>query len=742
MHFTQLSCYQLRALADLPTPTQITMEQFHFNHSLKNIPTSTKQQYRAAMGPKVESFLNRFRWFLYMSLAKLEPQAKETYGFPTSTPPPYVKEMIPFQEDFTKMIKNIEHRHTNDHFQANLKNTVKDIKRTDKIIITADKTRNLYTMPTEEYKKTLTNNVTSNYKKARETEVTRTNKNAANIAQELGIADRVDEFTRPPPFITIKDHKESFPGTKSYRLINPAKSNMGKVSKSILQNAVKNIRKKTGANLWTNTRDVIEWFNKIENKGNLNWMKFDIEQFYPSISKEMFNKTIDWAKNHHNFTDLELRTIYNVKESFLFLDNQPWRKKTTDNFDIAMGSYDGAECAELVGLFILNKIRDIIPHKHVGLYRDDGLAVLPGTQSEIERIKKRLHNLFKSFGLKIEVTAGMKVTDFLDIKLDLTTSTHRPHMKDNNQPIYINRKSNHPPNIKRQLPEMIGKRLSSLSSNQLIFEREKIPYQQALHAAGYKTNLDYSPPPPTTTGREGKKTRSRKVIYFNPPYCHSVKTNVGKKFLALIDKHFGDSPLKKFINRSTVKISYSTMPNIASIISKHNKKMLNKQPEPTEGAEIRTCNCNSRDTCPQNNNCLQKSVIYQAEVKHGNNRATYIGLTGGEFKTRLYQHRHDFKTRSRENATKLSKYVWEQADKGIDVRDKIKWSYIAKAPSYNTATRTCQLCTREKIEILYSEDQDLLNKRTEIGNKCIHKKWHTLSTYLDGRSNAENSQPN
>ena len=80
------------------------------------------------MGPKVESFLNRFRWFLYMSLAKLEPQAKETYGFPTSMPPPYVKEMIPFQEDFTKMIKNIEHRHTNDHFQANLKNTVKDIK--------------------------------------------------------------------------------------------------------------------------------------------------------------------------------------------------------------------------------------------------------------------------------------------------------------------------------------------------------------------------------------------------------------------------------------------------------------------------------------------------------------------------------------------------------------------------------------------------------------------------------------
>ena len=40
-----------------------------------------------------------------------------------------------------------------------------------------------------------------------------------------------------------------------------------------------------------------------------------------------------------------------------------------------MGSYDGAEVCELIGLFILNTLQDRFG-KDVGLYRDDGLAVI------------------------------------------------------------------------------------------------------------------------------------------------------------------------------------------------------------------------------------------------------------------------------------------------------------------------------------------------------------------------------
>ena len=718
------------------------MEQFHYNHSLRNIPTASAQQYKSAIIPKVSSFLNRLRWYIIFATSKIlstNPE-KKTYGFPSPNTAPTVPELVDFQNDLYKMVREIEFRETNNNFQANLKKTVKDIKKNPKVIIAADKTRNLYTMSTNDYRTTLSNNITSEYKKAKNSEINKTNRNAALIAKELGIADRVDEFTKPPPFITVKDHKPDFPDNKSYRLLNPAKSNLGKVSKQILQKAVKKIRKVTEANLWTNTADVQNWFNKTQNKDQLSFIKFDIEKFYPSITQNLFSKAITWAKEHYNFTDIELRTIHHTKEAYLFMDNKPWRKKTAVNFDVTMGSYDGAECCELVGLFLLNNIKQIIPNKQVGLYRDDGLAVVQGNNSQLKRMEKKLHQLFKSFNLKIEVTFGMKSTDFLDIILDLSTDSYRPHMKDNNKPVYIHSKSNHPPNIKRQLPVNIAKRISDLSSNELILHREKLPYQQALHEAGYNVNLDYTPPPPpppTTTQR--RRTRSRKTIYFNPPYCQNVKTNVGKKFLSLIDKHFANTPLEKYINRSTIKISYSTMPNIASIISSHNKKILNTELNLEEGAENRTCNCRYKNTCPQAENCLQESVIYKAEVTHIQGRAAYIGLTGGQFKTRYNLHTRSFRNRDHKNDTTLSQYIWKQTDKGIKFKwhpdpktnvAEIKWSYLATAPTYSTTTNTCILCNREKAEILYSDDPDLLNKRDEITSKCRHRKKFLLSSHL------------
>jgi hypothetical protein len=45
-------------------------------------------------------------------------------------------------------------------------------------------------------------------------------------------------------------------------------------------------------------------------------------------------------------------------------------------FDVTMGSYDGAEICELVGLFILSKLEAKFGKNQVGLYRDDGLAIL------------------------------------------------------------------------------------------------------------------------------------------------------------------------------------------------------------------------------------------------------------------------------------------------------------------------------------------------------------------------------
>ena len=49
------------------------------------------------------------------------------------------------------------------------------------------------------------------------------------------------------------------------------------------------------------------------------------------------------------------------------------KKTTTSAFDVTMGSYDGAEIRELVGLYLLSQPQNL--NISVRLYRDNGLAV-------------------------------------------------------------------------------------------------------------------------------------------------------------------------------------------------------------------------------------------------------------------------------------------------------------------------------------------------------------------------------
>ena len=134
---------------------------------------------------------------------------------------------------------------------------------------------------------------------------------------------------------------------------------------------------------------------------------------------------------------------------------------------------------------------------------------------------------------------------------------------------YINIESNHQPSIIKQLPLSIESRLSTLSSSEEIFV---ISSQDALDKSGYKHKLKYKVNIDTVSN---KKQRKRNIIWFNPPYSKNVKTNIGKIFLNLIKKHFPPHHKShKLFNRNTVKISYSCMRNIKSIINSHNTKIL------------------------------------------------------------------------------------------------------------------------------------------------------------------------
>ena len=118
---------------------------------------------------------------------------------------------------------------------------------------------------------------------------------------------------------------------------------------------------------------------------------------------------------------------------------------------------------------------------------------------------------------------------------------------------------------------MIESRIAKISYGEEEFKRAKPDYENALHKSGYKVKLEYSP----EAYKSHKKNRSRNIIWFNPPFSNHVKTNSGKQFLKLVDKHFGKNHrLRKICNRNNLKLSYSCMPNMKSIIINHNKLIL------------------------------------------------------------------------------------------------------------------------------------------------------------------------
>ena len=272
---------------------------------------------------------------------------------------------------------------------------------------------------------------------------------------------------------------------------------------------------------------------------------------------------------------------------------------------------------------------------------------------------------------------------------------------------------------------MINDRIVKLSSNQEMFESNLQPYQDALKKAGYADKLEYKRK--EETKKKKQRTRSRNVFWFNPPFSQSIKTNIGATFLGLIDKHFRKSELKKYFNRSTIKVSYSCMPNIDTVIAGHNRKLLQKHEVNQQVQVSRECNCRQGESkCPLEGRCLSKSVIYKAEVKSDNKTSTYIGQTSNTFKERYTNHVSSFKNEKYKESTALSKYIWDlkQQEKEFE----INWSKITNAPAYNPSSKKCQLCILEKTLILNSNHPNQLNKRTELMSKCRHRRKFLLSS--------------
>ena len=188
-----------------------------------------------------------------------------------------------------------------------------------------------------------------------------------------------------------------------------------------------------------------------------------------------------------DITEKDIRSIKYCRKSLLFLNDEPWKKKNTAScFDVTMGSLDGAEMCELVGLYILPLLQKRVNKKDNGLYRDNGLVVLRNVNGRTKDLcRNDIISIFKTLGFNIDIQTDFKIVDILDVTLNLENGTYRPFKKPNDKLLYVHTSSNLPPQIIRQIPNSVVERVSKNSSNHEIFKKSKAEYEEALSKSGY-----------------------------------------------------------------------------------------------------------------------------------------------------------------------------------------------------------------------------------------------------------------
>ena len=118
--------------------------------------------------------------------------------------------------------------------------------------------------------------------------------NVVDVSRQ-NIKDRIKKIQDSEAYITVKDHKKRFPNNPSFGLINPSKSDIGRISKKVLDKINQKVIQETKVNQWKNTNTIIAWFRSLPDKTFLSFVNFDIKGFYPSISLNLLQQAIELA---------------------------------------------------------------------------------------------------------------------------------------------------------------------------------------------------------------------------------------------------------------------------------------------------------------------------------------------------------------------------------------------------------------------------------------------------------------
>ena len=506
------------------------------------------------------------------NIAEENSSNNEFYGLRSNLQAPKDPDLRPFENDLVLAASHLIKRNFKSNFQDQIKEIELNLRKTDKIVISSDKTDNHYLISKEDYLTHLRNCITKSYKKSSIEEVHNADYEAACLAKQLGLEWRLEKTALKCAFITVKVHKEGWPKRLTFRLINPMKSNIGKISKVILERINKDLRRQLELNQLISTKEVITWFQNIKDKKKKTFFQADIENFYPSISEELLRKALTWAKDQTYISDTAVDIIFSARRNVLYDGDNIWVKKNNSKFDIGMGAFDGAECSELIGLYMLFQLvieAEVIGKEEICLYRDDILGTLSCDGPNMDRKRKDIIRIFKNEGLSVTCEINLKTVKFLDVCFNLENNSYKPYHKPNSKVQYVSTGSNHPKLVLDNIPIGINQRLSSISSDLNAFDSEKNAFQDALIHAGHKFNMNFNNQQRKKRlgninfnnlhqlNCDNNKRIRKNIIWLNQPFNLYSVTHIRRIFGDLVDKHFSRwNYLGKLFNENKLEVSY------------------------------------------------------------------------------------------------------------------------------------------------------------------------------------------
>ena len=99
----------------------------------------------------------------------------------------------------------------------------------------------------------------------------------------------------------------------------------------------------------------------------------------------------------------------------------------------------------------------VIAKENMELYRHDGVGIFKSVSGiEVEFKTEELVTILKNNGVSITVKTNLEIVYFIDIYFNLVKEIYHLYKKPNDDPLYINKKSNDPLSILQQLSNSIS----------------------------------------------------------------------------------------------------------------------------------------------------------------------------------------------------------------------------------------------------------------------------------------------